>query len=146
MSPNLVSDLQRDEGCRLHAYPDPLSGGEPWTVGFGATGPGIGSTTVWTQQQALDELIDRADALDSELANALPWFRTINDERQSALINMAYNLGLHGLLAFHNTLTLIEEGKYGAAATAMLDSAWAKQVSNRAIRLSRQMATGIHQT
>jgi len=25
------------EGCRLTAYPDPESGGEPWTIGWGST-------------------------------------------------------------------------------------------------------------
>ncbi len=29
--------IQQFEGCHLDAYPDPLSGGEPWTIGWGKT-------------------------------------------------------------------------------------------------------------
>ena len=51
-SPHLIPDLMSDEGCRLTAYPDPLSGGDPWTIGYGATGPSISKGTVWVQEQA----------------------------------------------------------------------------------------------
>src|SRR5688500_784713 len=44
-----VALVQRFEGCArrradglVEAYPDPGTGGEPWTIGWGATGPGIG--------------------------------------------------------------------------------------------------------
>ncbi len=52
------------EGCAkvlpsgaVKAYPDPGTGGAPWTIGYGATGPGIGPDTVWNMQkweEALD--------------------------------------------------------------------------------------------
>lgn len=29
------------EGERLRAYPDPATGGDPWTIGVGHTGPGV---------------------------------------------------------------------------------------------------------
>lgn len=51
-SPHLLDDIRRDEGCEPHAYPDPLSGGDPWTIGYGCTGPGIGPGTIWTEAQA----------------------------------------------------------------------------------------------
>ena len=51
--------IRKWEGCarrradgRIEAYPDPASAdGTPWTIGWGATGPGIGPGTVWTQAQ-----------------------------------------------------------------------------------------------
>lgn len=145
MSPFLIDDLKRDEGLRLQAYPDPLSGGDPWTIGYGCTGPGIGPGTVWTEAQAEDALVGRVHALDAELAQLLPWFRSLNEERQSCLINMSYNLGLKGLLAFHQTLSFIERGDYVSAAGGMLNSHWASQVGARAHRLAEQMKFGIHQ-
>lgn len=39
------------ETCRLKAYPDPKTGGAPWTCGWGST-LGVTPTTVWTQEQA----------------------------------------------------------------------------------------------
>lgn len=50
--------IKRFEGCaklrpdgRFDAYPDPGTGGAPWTIGWGATGGGIGPGTVWTLAQ-----------------------------------------------------------------------------------------------
>ncbi len=50
--------IQRFEGCarrrgdgRIEAYPDPGTGGAPWTIGWGATGKGIGPGTIWTQAE-----------------------------------------------------------------------------------------------
>src|SRR5687768_15991119 len=51
--------IKEFEGCHkvrsdgmIEAYPDPASGGDPWTIGWGSTGPGIRKGTVWTQEQA----------------------------------------------------------------------------------------------
>ena len=48
--------IKRFEGCArrrpdglYEAYPDPGTGGAPWTIGWGATGKGIGPHSVWTQ-------------------------------------------------------------------------------------------------
>ena len=143
-SPFLIPDLKQDEGCRLTAYPDPLSGGDPWTIGYGSTGPGIERGTVWTQERSDAALDARVADLVRSLTDTLPWFATLADLRQDVLVNMAYNMGLHGLLAFHNTLTFIEAGHYTEAAIGMLNSAWAHQVPSRANRLAMQMRTGAH--
>ena len=140
----LIPDIEADEGFRAQAYPDPLTHGDPWTVGYGATGPGITQGTVWTQDQAYADLVQRVATLTTQLAASLPWFLGLSDLRQDALVNMSYNMGLAGLLAFHKTLTLISEADYTGAAADMLESLWARQVPNRAKRLSEQMATGIH--
>lgn len=36
---------------RVEAYPDPGTGGAPWTIGWGSTGPDIGPGTIWTRAQ-----------------------------------------------------------------------------------------------
>ena len=33
--------IKRFEGCKLEAYPDPATGGDPWTIGVGHTGPEV---------------------------------------------------------------------------------------------------------
>ena len=40
------------EGLSLIAYPDPVSGGDPWTIGYGHTGPEVVKGLVITQAQA----------------------------------------------------------------------------------------------
>jgi GH24 family phage-related lysozyme (muramidase) len=81
-----------DGGCK--AYPDPASGGEPWTIGFGSTGPNIGPDTVWTRQQAETALelhilyfISKLLILSPNLINATP-------RQIAAIISFAYNCGL----------------------------------------------------
>ena len=41
LSPEALTLIRQWEGCRLSAYPDPASGGEPWTIGYGHTGPEV---------------------------------------------------------------------------------------------------------
>lgn len=142
-SSNLLPDLRRDEGLRLHAYPDPLSGGEPFTIGYGHTG-GVSPGDVWTLDQAEAALASDVAKVGRSFNECLPWWQSLDYVRQDVLVNMAFNMGVDGLLGFHNTLALIKAGNYKAAADNMLVSAWARQVGDRARRLSLQMRTGVH--
>lgn len=49
---------------RLESYPDPVSKGDPWTIGWGSTGKGIKKGTVWTEKQADEDLESRIAHLD----------------------------------------------------------------------------------
>ena len=78
-----------DGGCM--AYPDPGTGREPWTIGWGTTGPEVKQDTVWTEQQA-------QSALDRELmGKALgvlkysPQLGAEAEKRFAAIISFAYN-------------------------------------------------------
>lgn len=148
IDPILISDLKRDEGLRLSAYGDPLTGAEPWTIGYGHTGPEVHKGLKWTQQQAEAALIADIEEHNAQLAAALPWVARLDPARRRVLQNMAFNLGVgrpggtKGLLGFKNTLGMIERGEYDRAADAMLKSLWAKQVGQRAVRLSNTMRTG----
>lgn len=61
VSQNLLDFLGREEGRKLIAYPDPKTGGAPWTIGEGHTGPDVYPGLVITQQQS-DDLL-RSDML-----------------------------------------------------------------------------------
>lgn len=88
--------IHRWEGCALTAYPDPATGDDPWTVGYGATGPGIEQGTVWTQQQADDDLSDRLQALMVAMQSHVPTDAT--DHQLGACLSFAYNVGLTAFL------------------------------------------------
>lgn len=137
-----IPQLEGFEGFRSHAYPDPLSGGEPWTVGYGATGPDIGPDTVWTIEEANADLLNRCTALCAELDTDLTWWRTLDPVRAAVLLEMAYQMGVEGLMNFHHTLGYIKAVDYQSAATEMLQSRWAQETPNRAHVLARQMLTG----
>ena len=141
-TPLLVDDLMRDEGLRLAAYPDPLSGGDPWTIGYGHTGADVTAATVWTRSEAADTLIEDIAIARSELDEKLPWWRTLDDVRQDVMVEMAFNLGVEGLLGFRRTLAAIEVGQWAAASADMLLSAWAREVGDRAARLATMMRNG----
>lgn len=138
-----VPQIKGFEGCRLEAYPDPLSGGEPWTIGYGCTGPGIGPGVTWTQAQADAALLGRLSVFCDQLDTRLPWWRSLSVPRQAVLLSMVYQMGLAGLLGFHDALADMEDGAYARAALDMLGSAWARQTPRRAGVLSTQMRTGV---
>lgn len=60
------------------------------------------------------------------------WWSKIDPARQIVLADMGFNLGAHGVLEFRHMITALLADKWGAAAEAMMDSAWAKQVGERA--------------
>lgn len=132
----LTTQLRRDEGEVLSAYQDHLGF---WTLGIGRLidsrkGGGI------TREEAAYLLRNDISKVDKALQVALPWFPTLSEARKGVLLNMAFQLGISGLLKFKNTLKMIEQGEYAKASNAMLDSEWAKQTPERARRLSLQMA------
>ena len=88
--------LKRLEGCRLEAYPDPGSGAEPWTIGYGHTGAEVRPGLVISQEQAerwlLDDLQDRGRALKTLLAGV-----PLNQGQFDALLSFCFNVGTGAL-------------------------------------------------
>jgi lysozyme len=131
----ILEQLRRDEGLRLIAYKDTLG---KVTIGYGR----CLDTEGITRDEAEFLLHNDVIAKSEELARALPWVAQLDDARRGVLQNLTFNIGLHGLLEFRNTLALIQAGKYADAADALLKSKWAEQVGARAHRLALQMSTG----
>lgn len=132
------SQLKRDEGEVLHAYQDHLGF---WTIGIGILidkhrGGGL------LPEESEFIFKNRLRLIDEALSKRIPWIKKLDPARRGVLLNMAFQMGIAGLLAFKNTLPMIEAGKYQDAAKAMLQSKWAKQTPARAQRLSNQMRTG----
>jgi len=134
----LTKELRRDEGVVPFAYQDHLG---YWTIGVGRLidkkkGGGLSDAEI---DFLLSNDIDR---FEKQIIDALPWYSGLDDVRQRVLVNMAFNLGIAGLLGFKNTLAMIERGDYAGAAKGMLASKWATQVGERAKRLATMMETG----
>ena len=105
IGPAGIALIKRFEGCaRLQldglvgAYPDPGTGSEPWTIGWGATGRDhvhggrIGPGTVWTQAQCDARLTDDLARYASEVAAALGDAPTTQSQFD-ALVSFHYNTG-----------------------------------------------------
>lgn len=133
-----TDQIKEDEGCVLYAYDDHLGYS---TIGYGRLidrrkGGGI------SQDEAEYLLNNDIDRVMDELSWKLSWYDTLDDARQAVLLNMAFQLGVAGLLKFKNTLAYIEAGDYENAAANMLKSKWATQTPARAKRMADQMRTG----
>lgn len=102
-----VALIKRFEGCarlrpdgQIEAYPDPGTGGEPWTIGWGATGEDrfnggrIRRGTVWTQAQCDQRLEEDLRRYADEVAAALgPAIAATSQGQFDALVSFHYNTG-----------------------------------------------------
>ncbi len=104
-----IALIKRFEGCArlrrdgmVEAYPDPGTGAEPWTIGWGATGPDdseggapgqrIGPGTVWTQAQCDARLERDLVRYARDVARALGDAPTTQGQFD-ALVSFHYNTG-----------------------------------------------------
>lgn len=89
----------REDGM-VEAYPDPGTGGEPWTIGWGSTGPDrfnggrIRRGTVWTQAQCNQRKREDLVLYANEVIAALgPAIRATSQAQFDALVSFHYNTG-----------------------------------------------------
>ena len=163
----LRAQIIRDEGAglkrdgRFFPYLDRVG---KWTIGHGRNLSDVG---ISKEEAGILLSTDLFNAIVS-VKEALPWVTTLNEPRQAVLYNMAFNMGIWGLLTFKKLLTILSGDPYHAsecatlvhpehtppcdcgapvsryhdAAHEMFQSKWAGQVGMRAIRLVNQMETG----
>lgn len=101
------------EGLALKAYPDPATGGEPITIGYGHTG-GIKLGTVWTEAQANNALADDVSRFADGVTDLIGDAPTTQGQFD-ALVSFSYNLGL-GNLAKSTLLKKHKAGDHAGAA------------------------------
>ncbi len=94
--------IKQFEGCAkkrpdgmVEAYPDSATGGDPWTIGWGATGPDIGPGTVWTQAQCDKRLERDLTRYAKEVAQAIGDAPTTPNQLD-AMVSFHYNTGAIG--------------------------------------------------
>lgn len=157
---DLKQQLRVHEGEKLFPYKCPAG---YWTIGVGRNleGKGLSVTECMklglasTQRNEVIAILKQRgiNKLESEylldndikdftveLNKRIDWFKLLPENIQKVLINMAFNMGVAGLLEFKKTLSFIKNKQYKQASAEMLNSAWSKQVGNRAIELSNIVA------
>src|ERR1700733_14853971 len=80
------------EGCVLHAYPDPATGGDPWTIGYGHTGPDVHQGQTVTQAQADGLLVNDLHKFETAVEGMVGTAPT-SQQQFDALVSFAFNLG-----------------------------------------------------
>lgn len=135
------------EGLRLEAYKDTVG---VWTIGVGRnmeTNPvsdELGRTVNYpggriTRDEAMILLDNDLNGAIADVRRNISFFDSLSEPRQMVLVDMAFNLGMRGLLGFRNMLSAVQSGDYARAAAEMLNSRWANQVGRRARTLSDMM-------
>jgi lysozyme len=141
---NVYEQLKIDEGVIYGVYKDPLG---HLTFGIGhlitrdddedglPEGYDVSEERIYEAfQDDLDTAISECEILFEACWNNFP------AELQEVLVNMMFNLGRRGLGKFKKFINHLENHHWPLAALEMLDSRWARQVGNRAIRLSDRVA------
>ena len=89
--------IQQFEGFHFDAYPDPLSGGDPWTIGWGSTrysdGRSVAKGDKINRVEADMLLRQEVDRIAEKLRATVPFWVGMADHQKCALISFAYNLG-----------------------------------------------------
>jgi len=109
--------IKRFEGLRLKAYPDPASGGRPYTIGYGTTkypsGQLVALRDTCTEAQATQFLSYDVDRFAAQVARLVTV--KLNPNQFGALVSFSYNLGSNAL-ASSTLLRFVNAGKFADAA------------------------------
>ena len=151
----LLDQLVLHEGLELLPYKDSLGID---TIGIGRNlehrglseaelahiGKDISDICEWgiTKEQAYYLAENDIKIVEEEVCKAHPCVVELDEIRQRVIIDMAFNMGVPRLNKFVKMWKAIDEQDFAEAKVQMLDSRWANQVGNRAVRLSNAMETG----
>lgn len=87
----LLPLLKESEGCKLTSYQCPAG---IWTIGYGCTGAEVCKGLTWTQANADQHLLARANEALTQLLDASPTLASETPGRVAALADFVYNLGI----------------------------------------------------
>ena len=120
-----ISLIKEFEGCHLSAYPDPLSGGDPWTIGYGTTRYSGGVPVKRGDKINVIEadmlLRLEVDRIAEKLRTTIPHWKVMDDNQRSALVSFAYNLGagFYGTAGFETITRCLRDRDWGAVPAAL---------------------------
>jgi lysozyme len=117
--------IKEFEGCHLKAYPDPLTGGLPITIGWGSTRDfdytPFKRDRVITQEYA-DRLLEY-DILNRFLPklSIIPYWSEMNENQQGSILSFSYNLGadFYGNSNFNTITRVLKEKKWNEVPKAL---------------------------
>lgn len=141
MTEDLTARIKRHEGCCLQPYDDTTGN---MTIGYGHKISKIESVKYMdgcTLEDAMNWLDADIQKATDGINNALPWVSGLSDLRQQVLVEMAFQIGVTGVLEFHHMLAACQENQYDIAAAQMLNSSWHTQTPARCEELAQIMLT-----
>lgn len=148
----MIERVKKHEGYRTSPYQDTVG---KWTVGYGRNlednplsvmevlklfNSVDFKSTVNAEMFFEDLLISDIRKHTEELESKLAMFPMCDQDEQTVLIDMAFNLGVPTLLSFKGMLHAIDNDDKVEAAVELLDSKYAEQVKTRAIDNAKLLA------
>lgn len=109
-----IALIKSFEGCRLTAYPDPGTGNDPWTIGYGHTGPEVIPGLMIDQQEADDYLAQDLAKFEDCVNDACEKEPTQN--HFDAIVSLAYNIGCKAMTG-STLIRLLNAGDIDGAAS-----------------------------
>lgn len=139
----------RHEGLKFRRYPDTQG---YWTIGIGhnISAKGLPSDIMQHEKehgQITEDMVNRLYSADvagaiSDCIRLYPKFSSFTENRQIALIDFLFNVGLGTATEFKNTNRCINAGDWTSAALHMKDSLWYRQVKGRGKEIIRMIREG----
>ena len=138
----LRKELEVDEGVKYEIYNDHL--GYP-TFGIGHlvrdSDPEAGAAlgTPVTEDRVIEAFNQDVETVLNDCTILYGDFNELPEEAQLIIANMMFNLGRTRLSKFKGMKAGVDSRDWNKAADEMIDSAWYRQVPNRAERLVKRM-------
>lgn len=138
----IAKHLEDEEGRIGHAYQDHLGF---WTIGVGRLIDKRKGGKL--SDEEIDHLLANDICVKMNAIKDWPAWQAVKDDpvRATALLSLAFQLGVQGLAEFKNSLRLIAEKQWVAASANLKQSLWARQTPTRAARVTKMIATGVMQ-
>lgn len=142
MKETLAEMLERHEACRSTVYDDKT--GKPLKPGMlllGNATIGIGCNLHEPLSRAVIELMrdEKIQSATNDCLHQFPWFADLTEQRQWAMIDLCFNMGINRLLKFKNFLLAMSLGDYESAKMHLLDSDYARQTKGRAVEVAEMI-------
>jgi GH24 family phage-related lysozyme (muramidase) len=142
----MVKQLIPEEAVRLYVYDDAtgqairagtVCRGNP-TIGIGRNLAANGISAAEADLMCVND-INRVAA---DLDNRLSWWRKLSPVRQRQILDLAFNMGVGGLLNFTHFLAAMQAGHWPDAVAELQQSHWWQEVGTRGPAIADRILTG----
>ena len=131
----LLESIKINEGFEPRVYKD--------TLGIDTIGYGFAIKDLYLDEDIAEQILEKkVNKLLKEVDSRFDWFKFMPENIKEVVVEMCYQLGVTGFSKFKKTIKLLSDRNFTKASTEMLDSLWAKQTPNRALKLSNIVKEG----
>ena len=119
--------IKRNEGLRLKPY---LCKAGKLTIGYGRNLEAKGISYKEAEYLFRNDL----KIVAKQVANRIEFYRKLSYKRKMVLVDMAFNMGIEGLLGFKKMLAAMKRREFLEAGKELMRSKYAEQVKTRALQ------------